>query len=584
MVSAGAPESVASRAPSAQRTPAQTSLAHRGSTGSARLPWSALGPMAALIAANVALGACKTETASPIDLRLVLDPGPRLVQVAAMMPGSAPSDRLTAAITLARGLKDHLPMRSGKASDHIDVRALPPEAAQALDLTFMALEAGETLPRAGCSDGVEEALTLGQLLDLTAPAGDVAQLDAVMWLGTRLREDRPGALGTVAGMTLAANTVKLAEARGLKPWAGIERHWVPPHFTLIAYARESICALDRLHAAGTDHDLVANGLLARDGKALRQQRDDTVRDGLELVRDPALMVRRLAESEEQALKSSHELVRLQALGPQPWRDVEEARKVIDDYVQEARALAIASRSKSDAARAAPDAKGGQMRAALLAALGDALWLGREGGSARILGLTAGARLHALGFRNGDLVTTVASVPVGTVDALKKAITEAPEGVAQIAVLRRGESLTLRFELEWTQTAGAGEAGDDDPLPRFEGITPAGSNIFIIGLSTAAPKVIDMLEYPTEFRLVPIIARGGKGGKGGLAALQLFGVRKQSLAAALGLRSGDVLSTYNGKPIEQEFLRRSFKTELRPSTITLGLTRKGVARTLTWELR
>lgn len=537
-----------------------------------------------MLSAGLALAGCKEKTATPLDLRIVLDPGPRLVEVAAMMPGRAPSERLAAAVALARSLRERLSPRTGKASAHVDVRALPAEAAQAIDLVFTALEAGEAFPEAkGCSDGVEDVLVLCQLLDLTAPPGDVAQLDALMWVGTRLREDRPGALGTVAGMTIAANTVKLARARGLRPWPGVERHWVPPHFVLIAYAREAICMLDRLNAAGTEHDLAANALLARDGKALRSQRDETVRDALGLVRDPTLMLRRIRESEEKAAKSSKELVRMQALGPEPWQDIDAARQVLDAFVQESQALALAGKSATDATRAARDsaARTGSMRAGLLGSLGDALWIGRDGGGVRVLGLVAGARLHTLGLRNGDLVTELSGVTVSGPAALQAAITEAPEGVAQLSVLRRGEPMTLRFELEWTPTAGAGEAGADDPLPRSEGITPLGGDRFAVSLALRGGDVIEMLEHPTDFRMVPVLRDGGAGG---LSALRLLGVRKQSLAAALGLKSGDLLAFFNGKPIDQEFLRRSFKADLRPSTMTLGVTRQGLARTLTWELR
>jgi S1-C subfamily serine protease len=188
-------------------------------------------------------------------------------------------------------------------------------------------------------------------------------------------------------------------------------------------------------------------------------------------------------------------------------------------------------------------------------------------------------LAQLGLENGDNITSVDGVTLGSLDAvlgLPARLHAAPQVV--VTLIRRGQPLTWTVELVGSAPPlvvpkGVSPLAADDDEPG-EAIAASGGRMKYDQLTMA---LVDQ-ERLSCGRVVPALKAGKPFG------VKLYAIRDGSWCAVVGLENGDTIVTLDGRTIAtSKDLFEIHTAAGRRSTTTFGLVRRGKATSLTLQL-
>lgn len=150
----------------------------------------------------------------------------------------------------------------------------------------------------------------------------------------------------------------------------------------------------------------------------------------------------------------------------------------------------------------------------------------------------------------------------------------------LTIARPGGDLTVRLapsadEPPPVEPAATGTT----PTPPASGIRRTGANAFIVDRRALASALDSASGLMSQVRAVAEIEDGRTTG------FRVFQVADESLFAALGLASGDVVQRVNGKPVTDPAALLGFLKQLRTEPrVALDVVHAGAARTMVYDLR
>lgn len=190
-----------------------------------------------------------------------------------------------------------------------------------------------------------------------------------------------------------------------------------------------------------------------------------------------------------------------------------------------------------------------------------------------------------GLKAQDVILSINSMPVESVEQLRRMIREIPPGrTVSIGISRNGQPLTLKAELAKRKNYIAGPVYQKDfkfaipaippipPIPAMPDIDVPVSVVVVHSSSRSGVMVENLTPQLCEFF-------GVKGGQG----ILVRSVEKGSRAEKAGFRAGDVIIKVNGETINDT---GDFAHALRArskSTVSVGIVRDKKEQTLTLAL-
>ncbi len=390
----------------------------------------------------VSFAACGRK---PEDLRL----GERFVAAAKLAPPAADDGALmTEALSLYEPHDDVVPaaIRALGDSGRVSLDLLDRDIARALALVLTAHEAGAALPPGDCTTSAIGLYGIATALVATAPVGDSAQLEAALWLGQSVGEQRPSAIGAMIAVSIAEKAVARLRQSGVAPSASMAGYTPPVDLIRRVFAREALCIEQRIvsepGSKGTRSAELA--LIGSELGAFVDYQRGTLA-ALDAAGDsPRAQIAALVKAASEAKASGSRLVSVLVLSDGLWTELDEKRTAVADY--------LAGRP----APATPAAAEVQVEASdKMAESGRTLVFVGDSRGVRVLALDRAHPWYALGFRNGDLVSRFDET--ATNEAGLAAMFEGlPNGRHRAELSRHGKPVTLTFVVV---------NGSDAPRPR-----------------------------------------------------------------------------------------------------------------------
>jgi len=180
--------------------------------------------------------------------------------------------------------------------------------------------------------------------------------------------------------------------------------------------------------------------------------------------------------------------------------------------------------------------------------------------AKITDITDNSAAEKAGLKEGDVITRVDDTKIENQDQLSKAITKhKPEEKVTIVYLRDGKEQKVTASLGKTTFSGAYS------MPRVATVPPMAFNFDNGGES---------FYYPSRGR-IGLRAQDTEDGKG----VKVLGVNDESLAEKAGLKEGDIITEFDGKPTNSaDDLAAAAKASKDKNSISVKFTRDGKAQT------
>lgn len=328
-------------------------------------------------------------------------------------------------------------------TEPLPMAELAPEVVRAFDAVIEARAGGGRLPGDACDARSFDLRQLAHAMIGTAPRGDVRRLDAALWLGARLIEERATLIGAALGIDVMGEAIERLEADGSSPTAGMRALAPVDDFVTVTFAREVLCMHAKIaETLGSEKssDQLEHALIVQQRDALIAHHNTVLR---ELERAPRSASGRLAVLErayEQARSSESELVQALAVSAGLFEDLEEkrariaawlARPTVDEPpgTESAGDAPLGDEPPGDEPLVdeLPPAEPARVRAEVRvfsrARMADAraLRLELEGSGLtltwqedpwgfRVQGVAAGSLAAELGFRDGDILRAIGERP------------------------------------------------------------------------------------------------------------------------------------------------------------------------------
>jgi membrane-associated protease RseP (regulator of RpoE activity) len=208
-----------------------------------------------------------------------------------------------------------------------------------------------------------------------------------------------------------------------------------------------------------------------------------------------------------------------------------------------------------------------------------------GGGYRVERVPEGSVLAKAGLKVDDVVTALNGVPVDDAALLAKAypLVRVAKAVT-LTVKRNGEVVSLVYKV-------ATRSRPLPPLPRREPLDDAGPEAPV---DSDDPRIVRKSDtsYEVERSLVKELVEDGAARRarivpynqdGKVAGLKLFGIRRTSLLAQLGLKNGDLVLRANGRPLSSpEEALEIYRDAAKLSTLELEIERKGEKQTISYR--
>lgn len=203
---------------------------------------------------------------------------------------------------------------------------------------------------------------------------------------------------------------------------------------------------------------------------------------------------------------------------------------------------------------------------------------------RLSAVAADSLAARAGLREGDIIRGIDNRPIDSLEAAIAALQAGVDGGRLfLHVERDGQRLAMTYLVEKVErpAAGQGRGPNPDtaaPPAAVDWIRPDGPGAWRVTRSGLDAALAEPSALARSARIIP--AREGDA----FVGFKLYGVRPQSIVAALGLKNGDLLRTVNGLPLATPQQALEAYTALRNApSFALELTRGGAPLTLRYTI-
>ena len=336
---------------------------------------------------------------------------------------------------LAPYASETLSLLRDRSDDEPLLRRANDDVARAIGMTLDAHDAGEELPAGACADSVMGLHDLGQVLVMSAPVGDTAQLEAALWLAAeRVRKSR-SLVGVTVGLSLAKDAVERLRQDGGAPTPGMQRQRLPEDLAKTTFAREALCneqIMFKIMLGSGDRDALGIDLIKGERAELTRFLEELM-SAIDKARGPGATVSALSKGFARAAESDSRLMQQLTWSGSAWEDLERARSTVEKYL----ALDARRAEVKQPRRVVPDELGA------LADASDQLSLVAGKTGVRVLDLAKDHAWRRLALENGDVLMSLDGHKLFET-TVRDSLRSLDEGTHRLVVGRRGHELTLNL--------------------------------------------------------------------------------------------------------------------------------------------